>query len=340
MTLILGANLSDRVYIAADSRVTITTENESLQHDHVLKMLPLIKDKRWGGLNVAVAGHLDFVCYLCKRIGETLKSGDMPHEVIDFQEEIKTHCAKFAGEWLEKGNEYKKAVLLFGGVSYEGQKTATKDQVEKLVESYEDNSYTKNWSPEELKDLIKNDPNWKKFNEKMGGNAFELMEKSRKAKIPPRFQALYEGKSEVVLPATFLFSVSIELPAEPVVNQVSWGHFLAYGTNKITNKNIPKDLLAKLELVPNPTNNQPDLMQSALIKATILDTAKNLGIKEIGGNVFIWVISQTSNRILHNTKEVNRDNSGKLWKNGDVLTPIENFYKYYDGQDNGINAEL
>ena len=73
--MIVGFNLSDKLYLAADSRVTV---DNGLKADNVLKIMPILEQIPWAERNenqisVAIAGDVRYAAFLYFEIHEALK---------------------------------------------------------------------------------------------------------------------------------------------------------------------------------------------------------------------------------------------------------------------------
>ena len=111
MSLIFGVNLSDRIYLAADTRVTHSSPKNGLSWvaDRVLKVEVLTDD-----IVVACAGDVILIKYLLMKLRKEpfLKKG------IDLTRiNIRVWIAKQVSLFLEEGHSYAKACFIFGGIN-------------------------------------------------------------------------------------------------------------------------------------------------------------------------------------------------------------------------------
>ncbi len=147
MTLIIGLNLSNKIYLAGDTRVTttpITQPSEKTYIDNILKL-----DLVWGDtvhpqlkhdgntIAVAVAGDVEFATYLVKRIKEDLNRGRLNSDIRIFAVEIENRVKVFVNDWLFT-KDYRHCCLLFSGmVKHRLNKRIPAEKLEELIRIYE-----------------------------------------------------------------------------------------------------------------------------------------------------------------------------------------------------------
>lgn len=115
MSLIFGVNLSDRIYLSADTRLTVrNNKNGDISFDdNVLKIELFSND-----LAVAMAGDAKMASFLINKIfdSEVVKRG-----IRYCREHILNTITPFVDEYL-KSNKYSNVVFIFGGLDRNGKK--------------------------------------------------------------------------------------------------------------------------------------------------------------------------------------------------------------------------
>lgn len=137
MTLILGINLTDSVYLAADTRVTQISNGKIVgSHDNLLKI--------WGnqnGLWCAVAGDAG----LAKHLLTELQYQSFSRKGIEVvRENIEKYIYEKADEYWRKKGVSTHATLMFAGNSLRRRARVKKDLVKNLVNAHTDNPEAKN----------------------------------------------------------------------------------------------------------------------------------------------------------------------------------------------------
>ena len=99
MTLIIALNLSDRIYIAGDTRVTF--ENGTTE-DNALKVLPLIDIAKFPehSIGVAVAGSVDFAAYLYHEVSAGINNEILSPDIRKLAEQIKEFSEERIINWV------------------------------------------------------------------------------------------------------------------------------------------------------------------------------------------------------------------------------------------------
>jgi hypothetical protein len=305
MTMIVGFNLSDKLYLAADSRVTV---DNGLKADNVLKIMPILEQIPWAERNenqisVAIAGDVRYAAFLYFEIHEALKQKKLSTDIRELFGQIDTFCAVLADKWLfELKQPMAEAVLLFAGVWAGRTKKLNPQRVQELANFYREGQ--KHTTTEaEMKKLIETDPVWKIIDEKMrkeaGKSVIQSLQESREPDIPKHIMEAVVKDGELnMFSDSLIFSLDANLYNRTFKKEsAEWGEWLAYGY-KVSKDKIPQDLLAHLEFVPGKEKNQEHLMETALINITIKDFALKHKIDVIGGTVVVNSIKRKDNQIL------------------------------------------
>ena len=131
MTVIFGINLSDRVILTADSRVSYVNEKTGeivVKHDNMQKIEPLDGLK---GCVIASAGDARFAQFIIKAIQKDFKNAD----IDDLREKIEEWAKKQADEYFQK--YYSMANFIIAGVSKKN-KIISRQKFFELLGAYAD----------------------------------------------------------------------------------------------------------------------------------------------------------------------------------------------------------
>ena len=255
MTLIVGVNLSDRIYLAADCRVT-TRKDEQLvgSYDCILKILHLSEE-----IIVAVAGSTKLASFL---VNGLLKEPIIHKGINQLKEDIKDWVAREVDQYLSNHNDYTSVCLMFGGLDRSKQKQIDGKKILDLVKQLQD----KQNLPMHVSDAI-----------------FKGL-----SAVPGK------PNPYPILPIadSGLFAVVSNTRDILRIDTADWGDFLAYGPRGITKDEIPKDLFGRLEFAVG--GEDPGSAQT-LLTAFIKHASEKYELETVGGSVVIMFKHPSSN---------------------------------------------
>lgn len=342
MTFILGLNLCDKVYIGADTRIT---KASGTTEDHVCKILPILLPNQEEKAAVAVAGCVRFASFLHKKIQKAISDGELSGGMNGLKLGVKDFIGLATHEWItQEGTEYAYAVILFGGISPFDVKTVAFQKIEELAKIYEKSQKTSRLTEEQLNEHMQKNEQLKLVSEKMyresGRTMFEQLRASSKPAIPLAMKNAIRNKCNAVYPATYLFSVIVDAKAGTIRRENSeWGERLGYGSRNITTKDVPHELVALCEFGNFKKNTQENLMESALMQATIKDTAEKLKIESIGGTVLLNKVDLSGIQVSRNSNDIILSDNKPFYKTpAGTLVPLVSFTDYAPGAQ--ISAAL
>lgn len=321
----MGLNLSNRVYVAADTRITF---GDGSICDDGLKILPIL-DRMYhkeNSITLAVAGDIAVATFLHDKIYQALNAGILPPDIRELYDVIKPFIEEVLTEWACK-DPGQLTCLLFAGVFVNRPKPIDVNKLSDLKVKYAQKVKEGENNRKELAVLVKKDPIWKMINEKMKKEAgMTVMENMAKSDIPdiPKYieRAIEEGATNISeMPDSLIFAVMIEPVAGTVdLEKAEWGEFLAYGDG-IRKEDLPQEILATLEFSPGKEKNNKHLLEGAIMSITILDTARQNDIKSIGGSVIIVSADKEGQEILGKDIVFQEKNTG-VNINGTVIPLI------------------
>jgi len=302
MTLIIGLNLSDKLYLAADTRAT---DQKGNHFDNVIKIAHLVTlrfhkiDKQnidkivnEGYISVAVAGNIRLASFIYKNIQESIQSRSLSSDIRELYDSLdEPWSIEMANKWLDSGNKYEKTCcLMFAGTFSDRPKQVSIPRVNELMEIYEKNRKVSNVNlPADqvnLDDIIM---------------------------IPSQFvdATMNEGLISD-LPDSLLFCIEIGIyRGKHHFKKVKaeWGEFIARGSNGITENKLPPEILARCEFL----FNRNDKNSAEILSGTIREFAQKFNT--IGNKIIINAISKDKTMLFKNQKDYMEKDGKTYFKN-------------------------
>lgn len=342
MTLIVGLNLSDRLYLGADTRVTYpdnTFEDNIIKVAHLIGVpVPIIGEENFDTIFLAVAGNLNYATYLYKEIKNDIDNGKLSSDIRVLFNNIDDYIKEKTDVWL-KSNPYKNCCIIFAGTNNSRKKEVNITKLNELQKVYKKNIK----SPTELqkaKKQLENDSFFKELLKKIPSKKLmRPFDEPYAMEINPIIKKAIEDNDETInVPDGLIFSIAIT--KEGVSKQkAEWGEFLAYGSGGLTKKNLPEEFLAHMELSPGQLVTQQDMMETLYIKDQIIKIAEDNNIKKIGGTVTPIVIRKNVYKTIFEYRQSTLEgkiieevyvSNGNIYFRRNSYTPIKllNFFEY------------
>ena len=223
MTVIMGINLSDKIYIAADTRVSrIVGADIVTVHDNMLKV------ENIRGTVIACAGD----AALAAHIIASLRSGNLIDRGIDtLRNSIEAWIASVCEEYWQKLGRTTHGTYIFAGRSTQRRKRIPRAKMNSLLDSYFSNPEL-NGKPASLKHGLAND----------------IQGKSEQLKT-----TYYDTK---------LFAVSVSHQGIQV-DDADWGQHLIYGPTGLDKSDVSPSDIARLEFSQDDEKNSSIMMLPA-----------------------------------------------------------------------------
>lgn len=118
MTFIMGLNLTDRLYLAADSKVTARQKDGSVQdRGYCIKLLNFANKQNTAFMSCAIAGNKRFARFICGQIAEDCQNEKVSLDIHEFRRSIEEYLRSIIRDYPKA--EGRRCQLLFAGV---GQK--------------------------------------------------------------------------------------------------------------------------------------------------------------------------------------------------------------------------
>lgn len=358
MTLVMGLNLSHKLYLAGDTRVTRRISDGShIYIDNVLKVVPLwgkgIRDQKFhnnDSISVAVAGDVAFATYLYKKIGNALNLNMLSSDIRKLSDTLEPFLKERVDLWLRK-HPHSVCCLLFAGVSAKRKKRISKEKLEELLLLFEKRREEDRPNRERFRnEVFPNDPTFqlldKKMREDSGRGVLEALDEGNSPKFSKWIEdALAKGTEEIDMPDSLIVGIVIDTASGVFKREVAeWGEFLAYGA-RLKKEDLPSDIVATLELSHIKDERQnPAMMEGAILTTTILDTAKKRNIGTIGGTVVLISSLADGNFYIQGKDLRNMPNGEYCLEFYGQKVPLMPFHKVTTVSDSGevlkLDAEL
>ena len=347
MTMILGLNLSDKIYLAADTRVT---HDDGRHVDIIVKILPLVDGPSPkpvplpNNIHVAVAGDVRLATFFYEEIYRRINSGNLSSNIRIFKNQLDdgliTHLLK---DWVSHYSEPfgHGCSLLFGGQTSDGFKTLPRARLSLLLAEYEKSKEKYRLDQHKIVEALEKDPTMKMINEKMlaeaGKGVLESLEESFIPEVPQHIkEAMESSEGKSSQRDSLIFSLDIAIGQGGISisrEEAEWGQLISRGAKGISSGDVPTELLATMELMPGKRKNQPHMLEGAFMSATILDMARERNASTIGGQVIISIIEDGWSKIGGSGNGVSLTPQGMRIKVTEEFRPAIPFNRYLSKGD-------
>lgn len=344
----MGLNLSDRVYLSADTRVTYGDDRTV---DNALKILPILDrsiHSRNNSIAVAIAGDVAFATFLYNKLYAGFnKTKVLNPDIRKFYNASGSFLEESLNEWICSGNalENGDVALIFSGVTDQRNKVIDPKKLKELVKIFEEKgARDRERNNAKTEEAVRNDPIMKMINEKMkkeaGMTVMESLALSAIPKIPDYIQKAIDTNNSDLggYSDSLIFGAWISIKNKKVtLEKAEWGEVLVYG-DSVNKDSVTKDLLATLELSRGREKNQPHMIESAIMTVTILDIAKENNIASIGGAVII-ASSTKEGEMIMGKDIIFKEKNTSVRING-VEIPLIPFDKYSQYTSKNLRVKM
>lgn len=245
MTLVLGVNLSDRVYLAADTQVTVRQDDgtKAPGSDAQLKI-----DAISSHMMVGCAGNAVMAAYIVREIK---KSGICNLGIYDFETKLQEILPSMVGEYLVSSQKvsYNKAriIMTFAGIDLRRNKILDMKRYMQLAERFQELKQLRistTFGAKPLEQFTRDE--LQQFtimvmNSKMGMKDIILRGLKQ--------NGVNDGKVEIPIPASHVFKVTIDCAAPDsekiIFKDYIWGEWAVSGA--VEDKNVPEELMLNLD---------------------------------------------------------------------------------------------
>ncbi len=135
MSLIMGLNLTDRIILAGDTKVTDNDTGQTL--GYCIKVIQFRNEKHNSFVSCAFAGNKHFSKYLAEEIHKAIESGELDTDINFLVKNIDDFFKKIVPRYTEK-EKNKNSFMIFGGVSRDP----------KILKPFDGDRFTKIFGPE------------------------------------------------------------------------------------------------------------------------------------------------------------------------------------------------
>lgn len=248
MTVIMGINLSNRTYLAGDSRLSYYQGGEMyVRHDNMQKVENVQSIR---SVTVASAGDARFAKFILGK----LKTADFINgNISEIRAALPDWIGPVADEYFTQ-HGYSNVTLIIGGSDPTKKKVVSGTQFKEMA-----NSVT-------------------------GGQGMIYMNNALQTIAAPGSR-IPDGEVELDAPDTQLFSVKITQNGVEFTD-TKWGEFLIYGPEGLVRDDIQPEDIAKFEFDPTFRDNGSGMGNDmALLNAFIYSQAEKHNLSSVGGSV-------------------------------------------------------
>jgi hypothetical protein len=301
MTLIIGLNFSNKLYLAGDTRLSRSVgTNEPIRIDNILKLSPVwcreIKTQSFfnnDSIAMAVAGDVAFATYLYQVVVKALNERKLNTDIRIFADEILPFIQEMTNEWL-KTKPYMGCAIIFSGMTQNRKKKISVEKIKKLIDIF-NRQVEKDRPGKErfLKETLPNDPTWQQLASKIkkdtGKSVVEMLSAGETPTIAEWIRKAVDTNSdEIDMPDSLIVGIDIR-PKEGILKKevAEWGEFIAYGAG-LTQNDLSESLVSTLDLSHvKEEKESPYLFEGAIITTEIKSIATERNIGSIGGSVML-----------------------------------------------------
>lgn len=301
MSLIFGVNLSDRVYIAGDTRLVHKKDGVFVKKDKIIKVVPFSEN-----IIGSFAGSARMSSFIARRLSSLIINLD----IRTFKLSVENILGPLIDEYWRTIDPDGKFVVIFGGLNKNAKKKINAREIYNRVRYFSD--LDKEGQSMNMKSVL--------FNEVM-----------RASGQPLRYPEL---------PDSYVFSCEIIPPNTFYIQGAEWGEYLAYGPCGIQRDALDPIIFGKLEFIggENDISKDNSMITAALKEVAEKSRSETIGgpfFSMVIGENGVGVITGRLYRMALNTGRVefisetlrigdsfySKDENGTLHK----LTPLTNF---------------
>lgn len=250
MTVIMGVNLSDRICLLADSRVSNIDPQSgamTIRHDNMLKIEPL---DQLSGCVIASAGDAHFAQVIIRQMNKDFKDCS----IVELRQSAYDWAVAQADAYLST-NSQSMVTFLIAGVDQKSKKKIDREKFDVILESY--------------------------FKGKVGEGAMRTV-------LADAIKAANTSDVEIILDSnnTVLFSLKIDLRSGISIEDTVWGQALISGPTKIEKEEITDADIGKFEFEQVDLKKLEDAVDhdSLIMIAIASSMAKNKEWISVGGS--------------------------------------------------------
>jgi hypothetical protein len=300
MSLIFGLNLSDRIYLSGDTRLTQKTGDTITEtKDKIIKSTPFTQD-----IAAVFAGNAAMAAFVSKELIEIIKPG---LDIRTFRADIESYLAPVINKYWEDNGAKTSMAIIFGGLNRNAaKKPLTPKQVYDLAMALNEAEpgASMNMKPAMFRDVMRKEGEDLRYPESVDSH---------------------------------VFSVQIFPPNGFVVQDAEWGEYLAHGAGGITKENLDPSITARVEF--GGAAGQDNAMISAVLNDVVYRTKEpTIGgafftlivNEEITGAVLGRIVRiNVDTKEAHIVSEIIEQNGSLYSRNASgILEPLTMLHQY------------
>lgn len=297
MSLVLGVNLPDLLYLVADTRLTHKLNGENFYQDNFSKFYSFNED-----ISVVTAGNAKLANYLLRKISsaEILTKG-----FIHFENNIKSFLSTSINEYLSNGNGYASVFFIFAGFDKNAKKKINSSSLGKFYSN-----------PLLKKKGVQHQTMNKKIIEGLVGAILK-----NKNNLPAN------ANFDVDLPYSKIIGVEINLPNEINVKGIDCFKYVMRAPEKLTEDNISQEVIYKLDQTKSSSKTGEAILcdQATILIGLVNQLINNHKLKTVGGSIMVNIITPHGALIPPGSCRYLDFQTGKIEKISDILVNDEKF---------------
>ncbi|WKZ29363.1 MAG: hypothetical protein QY323_01375 [Patescibacteria group bacterium] len=299
MSLILGVHLPNRLFLAADTRLTVIKDGEKTYRDNFWKVADFGPQ-----ITCVVAGDAYLAGFILRKIAG---SGIKHDNINQFRPWLEANLPTFIDAYLGEGGTYKKVAMIFGGYD----RTAKK----KLNSSALGDAMSKPFVGKEgvVMDVATN-------RMVIDGLMREFARRGME-QIPK------DAEFEIDYPDSSVFAVEIELPNAPAFRTIPCYGVVLYAQKNLREEHATMDMVQKLETQTDTRQKGEDavVMWSLNLVAMIDEMISKYSLDGVGGHKLTVLLTPEGNVIPMTTvKKMNKE-TGKIATVSDICVQDDAF---------------
>ncbi|MBY0293936.1 hypothetical protein K2Q08_01230 [Patescibacteria group bacterium] len=312
MTMIMAVNLSHKLIIAGDTRVTSRQEglSEPIYIDNICKVLPLWSKQNPNqafynkdSLALAVAGDLQFCSYIYIKIKRALETKELDSDIRKLSEQILDFIKKESDAWLYE-KPFSHCALIISGITPRRNKKISLEKLRELEIVFKARrDEHRPMRDKSLNEALKKDPIMIEIDRRIKesgratGGVIEMLKEGDEPVLSSWIIDAIENESEEIdMPDSLLVGVEID-HRRGIANleTAEWGEMLGYGA-ALSKEELDTSLISAFELTHVKEDAQhkhdPSIFEATFMRQVILDYAKKKNLSVIGGDVPVFFLNK------------------------------------------------
>ena len=297
MSLVLGVNLPDLLYLVSETRLTHKLNEENFYQDNFSKFYSFNEN-----ISVIVAGNANLANYLLNKIGG---SEILAGEFINFENNIKNFLQTSINEYLRNGGEYKSVFFIFAGFDKSAKKKVNSSNLGQFYSS-----------PLLNKKGVQNQVMNKKIIQGLLG---AILKNNNNLPANTDFEA--------DLPYSKIISVDINLPNEINIKEIDCFKYVMRAPEKLTENNLSPEVIYELDQTKTTNKTEEEILynQAVILIGLVNQLINDYKLKTVGGSILVNIITPYGALTPTGSCHYLDFKTGKIEMVSDILVKDEKF---------------